>query len=205
MIGELNSVSFEKCTECGSSSIIEDSNNAELVCGACGFVIKTGLTDRGPEWRIFTPEERKNKVRVGMPQTYMLHDKGLSTKIDWRDFNGYSPEKKAQLHRIMHWQQRSRTTTSIEKSLAIALSEINKLSDALSLPKNIVENAAITYRKAINEGLTRGRQIKMLAAAVTYLSCRQNNLVRTNQQKGDFVKLPFLGEKIENICTTYEA
>ena len=171
MIGKLNSISVEKCTECGSTLIIEDASTAEVVCGACGFVMKTGLTDRGPEWRAFTPEERKNKVRVGMPQTYMLHDKGLSTKIDWRDFNGYSPEKKAQLHRIRHWQQRSRATSSVERSLAVALSEINKLSDMLSLPKNIVENAAITYRKAVNDCVTRGRPIKVMAAAVTYLSC----------------------------------
>ena len=115
---------------------------------------------------------------MGTPQTYLLHDKGLTTQIDWRDFKGYSPEKRAELHRIRHWQQRSRVNSN-ERSLTFALSEINKVSDMLSLPKNIVENAAINYRKAVNESITRGKAIKKIAVAVIYLSCRQNRMVRT--------------------------
>jgi transcription initiation factor TFIIB len=179
MISKLNSLSVERCSECGSSLLLRDTENAEIVCGNCGFVVKTNLTDRGPEWRAFTPEERKQKVRVGAPQTYMLHDKGLSTKIDWRDISGFSPEKRAQLHRIRQWQQRSRVSSSTEKNLAIALSEISRISDTLNLPKNIVESSALTYRKALNEGLTRGRSIKGIATAATYLACRQSKLVRT--------------------------
>lgn len=179
MIDKMNSVSVEKCSECGSSLLLRDNENAEIVCGTCGFVVTTGLTDRGPEWRAFTPEERKQKIRVGAPQTYMLHDKGLFTKIDWRDIGRYAPEKRAQLHRIRQWQKRSRVSTSTEKSLAIALSEINRISDMLGLPKNIVETSAITYRKAVTEGLIRGRSIRGMAAAATYLACRQNKLIRT--------------------------
>lgn len=175
----MNAVSVEKCSECGSSMLLRDTENAELVCGNCGFVVLTRLTDAGPEWRAFTPEERKQKVRVGAPQTFMLHDKGLSTKIDWRDIRGFAPEKRAELHRIRQWQQRSRVSSSKEKSLALALSEISRLSDMLGLPKNIIENSAITYRKAVNEGFMRGRSIKGMAAAAMYLACRQNKLART--------------------------
>jgi transcription initiation factor TFIIB len=153
--------------------------NAEVVCGKCGFVITSIVTDRGPEWRAFTPEERKQKVRVGAPQTFMLHDKGLATKIDLRDIRGFTPEKKAQFYRIRHWQQRSRVSSSKEKNLTIALSEIKRISEALALPKNVVETSAIIYRKVINEGLTRGRSIRSMANACMYLACRQNKLVRT--------------------------
>jgi transcription initiation factor TFIIB len=159
--------------------LLRDTEKAEIVCGNCGFVITTQLTDRGPEWRAFTPKEYKQKVRVGTPQTYMLHDKGLSTKIDWRDISGFSPEKRAHFHRIRKWQQRSRVSGSIEKNLASALSEISRISDTLNLPKNIVESSAVIYRKAINEGLIRGRSIKGIATASLYLACRQSKLVRT--------------------------
>jgi transcription initiation factor TFIIB len=179
MTSKLNSLSVERCSECGSSLLLRDTENAEIVCGNCGFVVKTNLTDRGPEWRAFTPEERKQKIRVGAPQTYMLHDKGLSTKIDWRDISGFSPKKRAQLYRIRQWQQRSRVSSSLEKNLALALSEISRISEALNLPKNIVESSAVTYRKAVNEGLIRGRSIKGIATAATYLACRQSKLVRT--------------------------
>jgi transcription initiation factor TFIIB len=179
MINKLNSLSVERCPECGSSLLLRDTENAEVVCGNCGFVVTARLTDRGPEWRAFTPEEYKQKVRVGSPQTFMLHDKGLSTKIDWRDISGFAPEKRAQLHRIRQWQQRSRVSSSKEKNLAVALSEISRISSMLSLPKNIVETSAITYRKAVNERLIRGRSIRSMATAATYLACRQNKLIRT--------------------------
>lgn len=179
MISKLNSLSAKRCSECGSSLLLRDTENAEIVCGNCGFVVTIKLTDRGPEWRAFTPEERRQKVRVGSPQTFMLHDKGLSTKIDWRDISSFSPEKRAQLHRIRQWQHRSRVSSSLEKNLAVALSEISRIADTLCLPKNIVESSAIIYRKAIKEGLIRGRSIKGIATAATYLACRQSKLVRT--------------------------
>jgi transcription initiation factor TFIIB len=53
------------------------------------------------------------------------------------------------------------------------------MSDRLKLPKNIVETSAVIYRKAVSEGMIRGRSIRGMAAAVTYLSCRQNSLIRT--------------------------
>lgn len=178
MIGQ-RGILIERCPECGDSVIIQDSKSAEVVCTNCGFVLSTEMTDVGPEWRAFTPEEREAKVRVGAPQTFMLHDKGLSTKIDWRDIGGFAPKKRAQLHRIRKWQQRSRVSGSTEKNLAKALSEIGRISDMLNLPKNIVETSAITYRRAVNERLIRGRSIKSMATAATYLACRQNKLVRT--------------------------
>lgn len=178
MIGQ-RGILIERCPECGDSVIIQDSKSAEVVCTNCGFVLSTEMTDVGPEWRAFTPEEREAKVRVGAPQTFMLHDKGLSTKIDWRDIGGFAPKKRAQLHRIRKWQQRSRVSGSTEKNLAKALSEIGRISDMLNLPKNIIETSAITYRRAVNERLIRGRSIKSMATAATYLACRQNKLVRT--------------------------
>lgn len=179
MIEKLTFMSYEKCSECGSSLLVRDIENGEVVCGKCGYVVTSDLADRGPEWRAFTPEERKKKIRVGAPQTYMLHDKGLTTKIDWRDISGFAPEKRAQLYRIRNWQQRSRVSSSTEKNLALALSEINRISESLGLAKNIVETSAITYRKTVNKGLIRGRSIRGIATACTYLACRQNKLIRT--------------------------
>jgi len=179
MIGNLDSLSVERCSECGSSLLLRDPESAEVVCAKCGFVVTTKQANRGPEWRAFTPEERKEKVRVGAPQTFMIHDKGLSTKIDWRDISGFAPEKKAQLHRLRRWQQRIRISSSSEKSLAVALSDIHKISDALNLPKNISETAAVIYRKAVKKRLIRGRSILGMATAAMYLACRQSELVRT--------------------------
>jgi transcription initiation factor TFIIB len=169
----------ERCSECGASLLVRDLDAAEVVCTSCGFVIATKLTSRGPEWRAFTPEQRREKVRIGAPYTFTIHDKGLSTKIDWRDIRSFSPEKKAQLHRLRRWQRRSRVSSSKERNLASVLSEMYRLSDALNLPKNVLETAAVIYRKAAKKQLTRGRSIQGMAVATVYLACRQCGLVRT--------------------------
>jgi transcription initiation factor TFIIB len=179
MIDKLNSLSLERCSECGASLLLRDLESAEMVCSKCGFVVASKLTNRGPEWRAFTPEERKEKIRVGAPQTFMIYDKGLSTKIDWRDIGGFAPERKAQLYRLRRWQQRSCVSNSADKSLAFALSEIQRMAEALKITKNIAETAAVIYRRLVKKRLTLGRSIRGLAIAAIYLACRQSGLVRT--------------------------
>jgi len=174
--------SAERCPECGTSLLIRDQERAEVVCINCGFVVDTKLVDRGPEWRAFTPEQRTKRVRVGAPYTFAIHDKGLSTKIDWRDLSGFPPEKKVQLYRLRRWQRRSRVSSTTERTLATALSEMRRIAGALNLQKNILETASVIYRKAINKRLIRGRSIQGIAVAATYLACRQCGLVRTLEE-----------------------
>ncbi len=175
----LKSLSVERCPECGSPVLMRDQESAEVVCMNCGFVAATKLADRGPEWRAFTPEQHTKRARVGAPYTFTMHDKGLSTKIDWRDIRGFPPEKRAQLHRLRRWQRRSRVSSSTERNLAFALSEMYRLSDALNLPKNILETASVIYRKANKKRLNRGRSIRGMVVAAMYLACRRCGLVRT--------------------------
>ena len=178
----LESLPAERCPECRASLFIRDQKSAEVVCTNCGFVVATRLANRGPEWRAFTPEQQTKRIRVGAPHTFTIHDNGLFTKIDWRDIRGFSPEKKAQLHRLRRWQQRSRVSSSTERNLAFALSEMFRIADALNLPKNMLETASVIYRKAIKKHLTRGRSIQKMVVAAIYLACRQCGLVRTVEE-----------------------
>ena len=171
--------SVEVCPECGSSLFMRDQESGEVACTNCGFVVETRLADRGPEWRAFTPEQKTKRIRVGAPYTFTIHDKGLSTKIDWRDIRSFPPEKKAQLHRLRRWQRRSRVSSSTERNLASALSEMYRMAAPLNLPKNILETASLIYRKAVNKRLNRGRSIQGMVVAAIYLACRQCGLVRT--------------------------
>jgi transcription initiation factor TFIIB len=172
-------LSVEVCPECGASLFMRDQESGEIACTNCGFVVATRLADRGPEWRAFTPEQKTKRIRVGSPYTFTIHDKGLSTKIDWRDIRGFPPEKRAQLHRLRRWQRRSRVSSSTERTLASALSDMYRLSDALNLPKNVLETASVIYRKANKKRLNRGRSIRGMAVAAIYLACRQCGFVRT--------------------------
>ena len=173
----------QSCPECGSTRLMRDYECAEIVCMDCGFVVAAKIADRGPEWRAFDDEQRSKRTRVGAPLTYTIHDKGLSTTIDWHDRDIYgkslTPGQKAQVYRLRKWQRRIRVSDATERNLAFALSEITKISNNLNLPKNILETASVIYRKAVKERLIRGRSIQGVTSAALYLACRQCGLPRT--------------------------
>ncbi|MHA1859950.1 MAG: transcription initiation factor IIB [Candidatus Asgardarchaeia archaeon] len=171
------------CPECGGTDFVKDYERAEIICTNCGLVIKDRIIDEGPEWRAFDPEQLENRSRVGSPTTLMMHDKGLSTFIDWRNKDCYgnslSPVRRAQVYRLRRWQRRVRISDATERNLAYALSEIERISSALGIPKTVCEDAAVIYRKAIEKRLIRGRSIEGVAAAALYASCRKFSVPRT--------------------------
>jgi transcription initiation factor TFIIB len=176
----------QQCPECGSARLMRDYESAEIVCMNCGIVVAAKLADRGPEWRAFDDAQRAKRARVGAPVTYTIHDKGLSTMIDWHDRDIYGkrlpPGQKAQIYRLRKWQRRIRVSDATERNLAFALSEISKISNNLNLPKNILETAAVIYRKAVKEHLIRGRSIQGVTCAALYVACRQCGLARTLEE-----------------------
>jgi transcription initiation factor TFIIB len=180
---KVEAIKVQSCPECGSTRLMRDYECAEIVCMDCGFVVAAKIADRGPEWRAFDDEQRSKRTRVGAPLTYTIHDKGLSTTIDWHDRDIYgkslSPGQKAQVYRLRKWQRRIRVSDATERNLAFALSEITKISNNLNLPKNILETASVIYRKAVKERLIRGRSIQGVTSAALYLACRQCGLART--------------------------
>ncbi|MCW4022158.1 MAG: transcription initiation factor IIB [archaeon] len=174
---------IQKCPECGSNRLMRDYECAEIVCMNCGVVVAAKLTDQGPEWRAFDDEQRAKRARAGAPATFTIHDKGLSTMIDWHDRDVYgkrlAPGQKAQIYRLRKWQRRIRVSDATERNLAFALSEISKIANNLNLPKNILETASVIYRKAVKERLIRGRSIQGVTAAAIYVACRQCGVART--------------------------
>ena len=79
-----------KCSDCGSRNLTRDETRGEVVCDDCGLVLEDNVIDQGAEWRVFSPEQGDQRARTGAPMTVMLHDKGLSTDIDWqnKDYSG---------------------------------------------------------------------------------------------------------------------
>jgi transcription initiation factor TFIIB len=160
-----------------------DRRNGELVCQNCGFVISSNQLNRGPEWRTFDHIDREKLPRVGAPLSWSRHDKGLSTKIGRinRDYQGrlLSPDKRSKLYRLRKWHRRTKVSDSKHRNLVNALSEIDKISDKLNLPRNIIETSSIIYRQALNKKLIRGRKIKSIVVASIYMACRQCGVIRT--------------------------
>ncbi|MFW9925988.1 MAG: transcription initiation factor IIB [Candidatus Thorarchaeota archaeon] len=170
------------CMGCGQSLFTEDYSRGENTCTVCGLVVSERIADTGPEWRAFTAEERDSRARTGAPSTFTIADKGLATMIDWRnrDASGkaLTGSTRAAIYRMRKWHIRSRLHTSEHRNLSIAMSEMERLSSQLGVPRDIRESAALIYRKALAKKLVRGRSIESVVAASIYLACRIHRIPR---------------------------
>jgi transcription initiation factor TFIIB len=180
---EIKQRTADKCLECGSTNLVHDYDTGETVCANCGLVLHEQMIDKGPEWRAFTKEEKESRSRVGMPTSYSVYDKGLSTtmgRVDRDAFGRRLPLKtRLQMWRLRKWLIRSRVHSSVERNLAQAMNELDRLSDKLSTRGSIKENAALIYRKALEKDLVRGRSIAAIVAAALYAACRNSETPRT--------------------------
>jgi len=175
-----------QCPDCGDVHLIRDLKAGELICERCGLVISTSLLNYGPEWRAFDNVQLEKRTRVGAPITWAMHDVGLSTVIGWigRDGRGQrlSDHQKAQLYRLRKWHRRSKVSSSSDRNLVYALSELTKAAFKLSLPRNVIETAAFIYRQVVKKRLVKGRSIQGLTAASLYIACRQCNITRSIEE-----------------------
>jgi transcription initiation factor TFIIB len=156
---------IRKCPECGSKSIVVDSKHAELYCADCGVVLVEDIVDLGPEWRSYDEEQAAKRIRTGPPMSYRIHDKGLGTPM---------PGLPARTKRL-----RGISIDSSDKTLALALVEIDRMACALKLPNNIKEETSVLYRKAMKKSLIKGRSIEELVSAMLYITCRRYEVPRT--------------------------
>jgi transcription initiation factor TFIIB len=115
-----------------------------------------------------------------------MHDKGLTTQIDWRnkDASGrsLSDEKRSQMVRLRKWQERVRTKDAGERNLQFALSETDRMASALGVPRSVREVASVIYRRALSEDLIRGRSIEAVAAGALYAACRKEGIPRSLEE-----------------------
>ncbi|MFW9842983.1 MAG: transcription initiation factor IIB [Candidatus Thorarchaeota archaeon] len=172
----------EVCMGCGQSTFTKDYARGERTCSVCGLVASERTADTGPEWRAFTAAEKNARARAGAPATFLIADKGISTMIDWRnkDSSGkaLTGNTRAAMYRMRKWHIRSRLHSSQDRNLSIAMNEMQRLSSQLGIPRDVVETAALMYRKALITKIVRGRSIEAVVAASVYLACRIHRIPR---------------------------
>ena len=189
------------CPECAGNLVVDDEHG-ETVCEDCGLVVEEDSVDRGPEWRAFDAAEKNEKSRVGAPTTNTMHDKGLSTNIDWRDKDAYgnslSSNQRQKMQRLRKWNERFRTRDAKERNLKQALGEIDRMASAQGLPDSVRETASVIYRRALEEDLLPGRSIEGVATSCVYAAARQAGVPRSLDEIADVSRV----EKAE-IARTY--
>jgi len=127
---------------------------------------------------------------------YSVQDKGLSTSIGQINRDAFGRKlplsTRLQMWRLRKWQIRSRVHSSIDRNLAQAMTELDRLSDQLSIPESVKERAAVIYRKALDIGLVRGRSMVAIVAASLYAACR---ITHTPRNLREISKVSLAGRK----------
>ncbi|MFW9920705.1 MAG: transcription initiation factor IIB [Candidatus Thorarchaeota archaeon] len=177
---------IKACSDCGGTEIIRDNEKGEIICATCGLVLSDHRIDTGPEWRAFTSDEKDARSRTGAPTNFAIHDKGLSTVIDWRDHDSqgrrFTSKQRAQIYRLRKWQIRTRVHSSLDRNLAQAMTEMDRIASQLGLSNGIRELAAMLYRKLIVGKRVKSRSIDATVAASVYAACRLRESPRSLEE-----------------------
>ncbi len=162
-----------RCPECGAKEVFVDESRGERICSKCGLIINEDMVDFQQDWRAFNSEELEKTARTGAPLTKTRHDKGIGTEIgkSQAELFRVSSSKRGQYFRIKNWQKR--LVSSKDRNFGYAMSELERVSSSLNLPRNLQEEIGTMYEKALEEGLVKGRSIEAVIGSLVYALSRE--------------------------------
>lgn len=176
---------YTQCPEC-KANLIQDHSKGEYICERCGCVVMDQVDDYGRESNSTDFEEKSKNTRASGSTSFALHDYGLRTEIAYgsRDYAGKSIDSQMAetMNSIRKWHLRSRIVSPQERRLSNVLTKINETASALSLPKLLVETAAMLYRNFESNHEAKGKSIACMAAATIYLACKKCSVVRSLEE-----------------------
>lgn len=174
---------MENFHECPPDKIIYDPYKGSRICKEGGKVLEEGIITEEGEWRAYTAEEKMRRARVGGAVSYSKPYMGIEAHVGPlkepgnKKIRGLS--KKTDAVKLQKVLKMNRISSSVEKSTSQALQVLDEIAARLELPENIKEEASKIYREAAHRGLTRGRSIEAMVAAVIYIACRLAELPYT--------------------------
>ncbi|MDH3677761.1 MAG: transcription factor IIB [Nitrosopumilus sp.] len=181
----MNILEPQSCPEC-KSSLVDDTQNGEVICSGCGVVVADQIADYGPETKSSNLEDKMKLARATGQTTYSQHDLGIATEISIsaKDFSGKSINHEVinQMHNLRKWQQRVRVSSPRERRLANVLSKMGETCDGLSLSKNVLETSSMIYRSLDEHIDVKGKSVASITAATIYMACKQCHVVRSLEE-----------------------
>jgi len=178
----MNALETQCCPEC-QSTLVDDTQNGEIICSGCGVVVADQMADSGPEAKSSSLEDKMKLARATGQTTYSQHDLGITTEISIssKDYSGKSINSNvaSQMHNLRKWQQRVRVSSPRERRLANVLTKIGETCQNISLSKNVLETASIIYRNLDDKMDVKGKSVASISAATIYMACKQCDVVRS--------------------------
>jgi len=152
--------SGDVCPRCGAPAFWVGST---LVCTVCGLTLEESPIDMGPEWRAYSPEDRRNKARTGPFPTKLLHNNGYGSIVG-------ASKKNIRQWKLVVLQSRLRSHGN-ERSIEI-LQETRYAVSLLGLPKHVAETMAVIMRKLHYMRLIKKNNLSEYIAAAAIIASR---------------------------------
>jgi len=139
--------------------------------------------DYGRESNATDFEEKSKNTRASGSTSFALHDYGLRTEIAYgsKDYAGKPIDyhMAETMNNVRKWHTRTRIFSPQQRRLSNVLTKINETCSAMSLPKLLVETAAMLYRNFESNYEAKGKSISCMAAATIFLACKKCSVVRS--------------------------
>ena len=168
---------IKRCPECESVNLFYDEHKGEVICNDCGLVVEEKMVDTGQEIH-GSSDKGDKKGRGGSPLSIQKFDKGLTTNVgEMSDIYKLDSSQTKKFLRLKTWQER--VSTSLERNLRLAMSELRRVANFLSLPNVVKDESSRVYNFVLQRGLVRGRSMESVIASCIYAACRSYSIPRT--------------------------
>ena len=159
--------SLSRCNDCGTPSLICDSEKGDIICSTCG-VVQDRIYDLGPEWRTFNKGEENSKIRakIGKPNPI-----GITTFFT--PIMGPSPDDRGLYDRLATIDQRS--VKKEDRRLLKGSKAIRRITSRLNIPESITNESITIYRKALKADLVKNRTVEGMATAAIFITCKKGD------------------------------
>jgi len=167
--------SHHGCAFCSDEDyvVLVDGN---YVCKACDSVVDRFIDDKA-EWRYFGAEDSKSSdpTRCGMPTNDLLPESSLGSIIGFSNNESYDIRIMRKYHMWNCMSYKERSLYNIFETLTI-----NAINNGI--PKSIIEEAKVLYKKISEARISRGENRSGLIASSIYVSCKNNKVPRSTKE-----------------------
>lgn len=162
------------CEHCNSQDVILDDGN--YMCKECGTIVSRFI-DSNAEWRYYGSEDTKTNdpTRCGMPVNDLLPFLTLGSVM------GYGTNESYDI-RIMRKYHMWNSTSYKERSLYTIFDNMTVNAVNHGIPKSIIEEAKVLYKKISEMKISRGENRNGLIASSIYMSCKNNKVPRSTKE-----------------------
>ena len=171
--------SEELCYVC-NGKLVFDYETVEKVCSNCG-IVSTNKTESQLYKSSLPIADHEQNTLQPRNTSLIMYEINLPTMIGKKNIDAHGKQIKgfSDMERLRRLHKYSITDGSRTRNLTTAAREIRRISEKIGVNNSVAERAAYIYRKALTEGLVKGRSITGIVAACVYISCKQLDAPRT--------------------------